>query len=64
MVQLIPKEVDEGKPHLSTKQIYIYIYIDIFSREGVRIQKAHHANLLISEQKEAETGAAATPVVP
>ena len=44
--------------------LYIYIYIDIFSREGVRIQKAHHANLLISEQKEAETGAAATPVVP
>jgi hypothetical protein len=27
MVQLIPKEVDEGKPHLSTKQIYIYISI-------------------------------------
>lgn len=31
MVQLIPKEVDEGKPHLSTKQIYIYIYRYIFA---------------------------------
>ena len=27
MVQLIPKEVDEGKPHLSTKPIYIYILL-------------------------------------
>ena len=50
--------------HTCQQNKNIYIYIDIFSREGVRIQKAHHANLLISEQKEAETGAAATPVVP